>query len=467
MDLHDLTALEQADAIRRREISSVELTRHYLERSHRHNDTVGAFALLVGERAIAQAQRADAAAAAGEPLPVLHGVVVPVKDLNRVAGVRTRFGSRVVDVVPDVDDDVVAAVRLGGTVMTGKTTTPEFGLPAYTESDIGPYARTPWDLARGAGGSSGGAAAAVAAGLAPVAHGSDGGGSIRIPASSCGLVGVKPSRGLVPNGPLPEHPSRLGVHGVLARTVADAAALLGVLAGRDRQYLDEIFAGRHGDPDALRPSHPLVVGRYRTPVITETGLDDEVHAAYEEAGDLLASLGHRIVEVDVPMPRHAVPHFEDVWASIAAGIPLSAQQEADVRPLTRWLRERGRSLSAEQVARALDEMARYGRQALAATAHVDVVLTPTLARVPARVGSIRDDDDPAADFEEQKRFTPYTSPYNITGQPAASLPLHWTSAGLPVGVQLVGRPMRETTLLGLAAHVERERPWAHRHPEVW
>ena len=210
-----------------------------------------------------------------------------------------------------------------------------------------------------------------------------------------------------------------------------------------------------------------MVGRYRTPVITETGLDDEVHAAYEEAGDLLASLGHRIVEVDVPMPRHAVPHFEDVWASIAAGIPLSAQQEADVRPLTRWLRERGRSLSAEQVARALDEMARYGRQALAATAHVDVVLTPTLARVPARVGSIRDDDDPAADFEEQKRFTPYTSPYNITGQPAVSLPLHWTSAGLPVGVQLVGRPMRETTLLGLAAHVERERPWAHRHPEVW
>ena len=135
---------------------------------------------------------------------MLHGVVVPVKDLNQVRGVRTRFGSLTVDVVSSVDDDVVAELRRGNTVMTGKTTTPEFGLPAYTESDIGPYARTPWDLTRGAGGSSGGAAAAVAAGLAPVAQGSDGGGSIRIPASVCGLVGIKPSRGLISNGPMPD-----------------------------------------------------------------------------------------------------------------------------------------------------------------------------------------------------------------------------------------------------------------------
>ena len=148
---------------------------------------------------------------------------------------RTRFGSLAVDVVSSVDDDVVAELRRGNTVMTGKTTTPEFGLPAYTESDIGPYARTPWDLTRGAGGSSGGAAAAVAAGLAPVAQGSDGGGSIRIPASVCGLVGIKPTRGLVSNGPMPDGLGRLGVQGVLARTVADAAALLGVLAGRGRR----------------------------------------------------------------------------------------------------------------------------------------------------------------------------------------------------------------------------------------
>ena len=163
MPLHDLTALEQAGAIRRGEVTSVELTRHYLERSHRLNDTVGAFALITDDLALEQAAEADrlVAQSHGEGLPVLHGVVVPIKDLNQVRGVRTRFGSAAVDVVSEVDDDVVTRLRDGNTVMTGKTTTPEFGLPAYTESDIGPYARTPWDLARGAGGSSGGAAAAV------------------------------------------------------------------------------------------------------------------------------------------------------------------------------------------------------------------------------------------------------------------------------------------------------------------
>jgi amidase len=461
VQLHDLTALEQATAIRRGEVSSVELARHYLERSHRMNDQVGAFALLTDDLALEQAAAADRAVAeADDPstLPVLHGVVVPVKDLNRVAGVRTRYGSAAVDVVAHEDDDIVAELRRGGTVMTGKTTTPEFGLPAYTESDIGPYARTPWDLARGAGGSSGGAAAAVASGLAPVAHGSDGGGSIRIPASVCGLVGLKPSRDLVSNGPLPEGPGRLGVHGALARTVADAAALLGVLAGRDDHYVREL----------REPSSSLLVGRYCEPVIADTAAHDEALLAYEEASVLLESLGHRVVDVPKPLPLEAVPHFELVWAAGAAGIPIPASREADLRPLTRWLRERGRAVTADQLQEALDLMAEHAARALAETARLDVILTPTLAEVPAHVGAIRDDDDPAADFEAQKRFTPYTSPYNMTGQPAVSLPLHWTGdPGLPVGVQLVARPMHESVLLGLAAQLEAARPWAHRHPEVW
>ncbi len=470
MALHDLTALEQAAAVRSGDVSSAELTRHYLDRSHRLNDAVGAFALLTDELALRQADAADAAVRAaddGERLPVLHGVVVPIKDLNVVAGVRTRFGSLAVDVVADYDDDVVVALRTGGTVMSGKTTTPEFGLPAYTESDIGPYARTPWDLTRGAGGSSGGAAAAVAAGLASAAQGSDGGGSIRIPASACGLVGVKPSRGLVPSGPMPDHPSGLGVQGTLTRTVADAAALLGVMVGRDRAYLEAIYDGPLGDADALRPLAPLLVGRYRTPVIAAVDLDPEVVRAFDDASLVLESLGHQVVEVEVPMPRHAVPHFEDVWSSIAAGIPIPPERERLLRPLTRWLRERGRALTPVQVRAALDAMAAYGEQALERTAHLDVVLTPSLAQLPAPVGAIRDDDDPAGDFDAQKQFTPFTSPYNITGQPAISLPVHWTPDGLPVGVQLVGRPMHEQTVLALAAHVERARPWAHRHPEAW
>ncbi len=457
MQLHDLTALEQAAAIRRREISSVELTRHYLDRSHALNEAVGAFATFTDELALEQAAEADRLAAADESvLPVLHGVVVPVKDLNQVRGVRTRFGTRVVDIVSDIDDDVVGELRRGNTVMTGKTTTPEFGLPAYTESDIGPYARTPWDLTRGAGGSSGGAAAAVAAGLAPVAQGSDGGGSIRIPASVCGLVGVKPSRGLVSNGPMPDGPGRLGVQGVLARTVEDAAALLGVLTGTDDAYLR-----------GLREPGSLLIGRYHQPVIAETDVHPQALAAFEAASALLESLGHRLVDVDVPVPLDAVPSFELVWAAGAAGIPIPSDREADLRPLTRWLRERGRALSDADLQDALDHMAHHAERALAQSAHLDIVLTPTLAEVPALVGTIRDDEDPEADFEAQKRFTPYTSPYNMTGQPAVSLPLHWTDDGLPVGIQLASRPMHESILMSLAAQLERARPWAHRHPEVW
>jgi amidase len=459
VELHDLTALEQAAAIREGRISSVELTRHYLARSHALNEAVGAFAAFTDDLALEQAARADQlvrAASEADRLGVLHGVVVPVKDLNQVRGVPVRFGSVTVDVVATVDDDVVALMRDAHTVMTGKTTTPEFGLPAYTESEIGPYARTPWDLTRGAGGSSGGAAAAVAAGLAPVAQGSDGGGSIRIPASVCGLVGVKSSRGLVSNGPLPDGPGGLGVQGALARTVSDAAALLGVMTGTDDAYVR-----------ALREPASLLIGRYSQPVIAETAVHPDVLAAFEKATDLLASLGHRIVDVDVPLPLDAVPHFELVWAAGAAGIPVPADREGDLRPLTRWLRERGRALEPGDLERALDLMAAHATRALDETAHLDIVLTPSLADIPALVGGIRNDVDPAADFEAQKRFTPYTSPYNMTGQPAVSLPLYWTSDGLPVGIQLVARPLHEAMLLSLAAQLESARPWAHRYPEVW
>ena len=203
--LHDLTALEQATAIRTGEISSVELAEHYLARTEALNDTVGAFITVTPEIALEQARAADAEVrdvVDREDLPVLHGVVVPVKDLNFQAGVRCTLGSRAYDMTPFGDDNVVIRMKQGNLVMTGKTNTPEFGLPCYTENDVAPPARTPWDLTRSAGGSSGGAAAAVAAGLAAAAHGSDGGGSIRIPASVCGLVGIKTSRGRISNGPL-------------------------------------------------------------------------------------------------------------------------------------------------------------------------------------------------------------------------------------------------------------------------
>ena len=460
MELHDLTAIEQAHAIRTGEVSSRELVEHYLARMDRLNEIVGAFVTITADLAREQADRADQQVAAGDAdLSVLHGVVVPVKDLHLYAGVRVRFGTQVKDLVAPVDEFVAERLRLAGTVMTGKTSTPEFGLPAYTEPEVGPWARTPWDLTRSAGGSSGGAAAAVAAGLAPIAHGSDGGGSIRIPASSCGLVGLKTSRGLLPNGPMPEGPGRLGVQGPLARTVADAAALLDVMAASlpTATYLAAI-----DDPPAS-----LLIGRYATPVIAETQVHAEALAAYELASSILEGLGHRLVDLDVPLPLHAVPHFELVWAAGAAGVPLDPAEEGQVRPLTRWLRERGKQLSAEDVAEAVRYMQQHAQAALDASTHVDLILTPTLADLPSLIGSIRNDDDPAADFEAQKRFTPFTSPYNMTGQPAISLPVHWTNDGLPVGIQLVGRPMQEALVLRVAAQVERAHPWAHRHPEVW
>jgi amidase len=295
--------------------------------------------------------------------------------------------------------------------------------------------------------------------LAPVAHGSDGGGSIRIPASSCGLVGLKTSRDLLPNGPMPEGPGRLGVQGPLARTVADAAALLDVMAATspEESYLRAI--------DEDPPS--LLIGRYSTPVIAETDVHEESLRAFEDASTLLESLGHRLVDIEVPVPMDAIPHFELVWAAGAAGIPVDPDLEGQLRPLTRWLRERGRALTPQEYADAIAYMQQHAEAALRASAHVDLVLTPTLAELPSLIGAIRNDDDPAADFEAQKRFTPFTSPYNMTGQPAVSLPLHWTDDGLPVGVQVVGRPMEEAIVLRVSAQLERARPWAHRHPEVW
>ena len=460
MELHDLSAVEQARAIRSGGISARELADHYLARIERLNDVVGAFVTLTPDLARDQADAADRRAASGEPpLSGLDGVVVPVKDLHFYEGVRIRFGTPVLDVVAPMDEFVAGRLRAAGTVMPGKTTTPEFGLPAYTAPEVGPWARTPWDLTRSAGGSSGGAAAAVAAGLAPVAHGSDGGGSIRIPASSCGLVGLKTSRDLLPNGPLPEGPGRLGVQGPLARSVADAAALLDVMAASapDRTYLAAL---------ATEPG-PLRIGRYATAVIADTPVHAECLVAWERASAALAALGHEIVDIEIPLPLHAVPHFELVWAAGAAGIPLDPSVEPQLRPLTRWLRERGRALSDADVAEAIAFMAEHAGLALASSAHVDLVLTPTLADLPAPIGSIRNDDDPTADFEAQKRFTPFTSPYNMTGQPAISLPVHWTDEGLPVGVQLVGRPLEEALVLRVAAQPERALPWSHRHPEVW
>src|SRR4051812_17483064 len=465
-DVHDLTALEQGALVRRGEVSPRELVDHYLDRIERLDD-VGAFVTVTPERARAAADAVRVPAeGAGSPLA---GVPTAIKDLNLTAGVRTTFGSAAfANFVPDVSDAVTLALEAAGMVSLGKTNTPEFGSPCYTEPDVAPPAVTPWDRTRTAGGSSGGAAAAVAAGLVPLAQGSDGGGSIRIPASCCGLVGLKPTRGRISGYPAYGDPVGLATAGPIARTVRDAAALLDVLAGR-----------RVGDPAWAPPPSGtflaacdrepgrLRVARFVEPLITHTPVDPQCVRAWEDASRLLESLGHDVVDVAAPLPRDAVPVFETCWAVLTALAVVPPDREHLLRPLTRWLSDRGRAVSGPEFGLAIAAMRRHAADALTALAAYDVVLTPTLAAPPLPVGAMRDDDDPAADFEAQKAFTPWTSAWNVTGMPAVSLPLHWTPEGLPVGVMLAARPAEEELLLALSAQVEAAAPWSDRRPPGW
>ena len=467
-DLHDLTALEQGAAVRAGQVSPTELVEHYLERVGRLDQSLGAFVTVTPERA-----RAAAAAPpdlAGGPLA---GVPTAIKDLNATAGVRTTFGSALfADFVPDYSDELVLRIEAAGMVSLGKTNTPEFGSPCYTEPDpeiCGP-AVSPWDTSRMAGGSSGGAAAAVAGGLVPVAQGSDGGGSIRIPASCCGLVGLKPTRGRISSSPMYGEITGLATAGPLARTVRDAAALLDVMAGR--AVGDPFWAPAEAEPFLAacdREPGRLRIARFADPVIAETTVDPASLQAWEEASRLLESLGHDVVDVEPPMPRDAVPVFETSWAVLTAlsTVNLDANSKARLRPLTRWLGAWGERISGPQFGLALGELRRVAAATLAVVAPYDAVLTPTLASLPLPVGALRDDDDPAADFEAQKRFTPWTSMWNVTGSPAVSLPLHHSVDGLPVGVMLAGRPGEEAGLLALSAQVEAAQPWHDRHPPCW
>jgi len=472
-----MTALEQAAAIRDGQLSPVRITDHYLDRIGRLNAETGAFYTVTAELAREQAAAAEKLAAesrrAGDQagaLPPLTGVPIPIKDLNMVAGVRMTMGcSLLAENVATEDDYVVAELRKAGIVITGKTATPEFGLPCYTETKIGPPARTPWDLSRSAGGSSGGAAAAVAAGLAPAAQGSDGGGSIRIPSSVCGLFGIKPSRGRISGGPLMPDLSGLSTDGPIARTVADAAMLLDVMTCSypgDMYVLPPLPAGESFLGHARREPGQLRIGRSLTHVVPGAEVHQDCVAAYEDASNLLAQLGHVVEDVELPFGSDAVPMFELLWYSMSTLAPIDPAQEGELLPLTRYLRSRGAKVTAGELIYAQAYLQSVMRPALALLNGYDAFLSPTLASPPVPVGYF-DEVEPAENFERQKRFTPYTALYNISGQPAVNLPLYWNAQGLPIGVMLAGRLGDEATLISLSAQIEAARPWRDRHPAIW
>jgi amidase len=380
------------------------------------------------------------------------------------------FGSTIfADNVVDQDDFVVAALRAAGIVITGKTATPEFGLPCYTETRIGPPARTPWDLSRSAGGSSGGAAAAVATGLAPAAQGSDGGGSIRIPASVCGLFGLKPTRGRISRGPLLPDLSGLSIDGPITRTVADAALLLDAMTVNvlgDMYTLPPLPAGETFLGHAQREPGRLRIGRSLQHAVEGAEVHPDCITAYEEASALLADLGHEVEDVIMPFGPDVVPMFEILWYAMATLAPLDPAQEEQLLPITSYLRGRGKEVRAPDLLFAQAYLQAVTRGALEALNGYDAVLSPTLAAPPVPVGYF-DEVDPAENFERQKRFTPYTALYNVSGQPAVNLPLHWNAEGLPIGVMLAGRMGEEATLISLSAQIEAARPWKDLHPPIW
>ncbi|WP_420174304.1 amidase [Luteococcus sp. OSA5] len=461
--IHELAALELADAVRRRELSALEIAVHTLERAEDLSPRVGAFSHLAHEHALGRAATLDARPDLAADGP-LRGVPCPVKDLTMVKGLPFEAGSVVMrGQLAPIDDGITTLLHEAGTVMVGKTATPEFGLPCYTEPEGAPAARTPWDLTRSAGGSSGGAAAAVAAGIVPIAHGSDGGGSIRIPASACGLVGLKPSRGRVSPGPHGTDGVALATHGVLTRTVRDTAAGLDVLRPH---WPGDGFLLPDPASDFLtaveQPPPSLRIGVLTTP----TNVDAPVHPACLRAVDhavrLLESLGHRLGEAPAPYAAQKWATFIDLWSVMALSAPVPPDQEQRLRPLTRWLRELGREVTGLRHATAIGAAQQLTREAALAWQDFDVVLTPTLAQPPSPVGGLRDDADPEQDFWGQTRFTPWTSTANLCGRPSISLPLYREvvdGVELPIGVMLTGRLGREEVLLRLAAQLEEADPW--------
>lgn len=464
-ELHHLTATEQLDWLRRGEVTPAELAEHYLARIERLDAGLGAFVTVTADAARA---RAAEVAELSHALPI-WGMPFADKDLVARAGVPTRYGSRArASYVPETSDELARVLDAAGGVSLGKTSAPEFGFPSYTEPVAGPVARNPYDPGLGAGGSSGGAAVAVAAGLLPFAPGSDGGGSVRIPAAATGLVGLKPSRGRVPalSGSL----AGLVVAGPLARTVADAALLLDALAAPSPFATEppEWDGGAYLNA-AVRGEGRYTIGVTRnTPWAAEHDirLDPAAEEALAVAIRELDAVGHGIEELAFdPEPGYA-DAFRTVWQSGAAALPLDDADLDLVEPLTRWLVETGRRVGAGRLAEALSWLSGFERRFIARAGTVDVVLTPGMALTPRPIGWY-DAEDGERNFAQQVLYTPYTSMVNVAGLPAIALPVHATAEGIPMGVQLIGRPGREDVLLAVGAQLERRLHWERRHPPVW
>src|SRR5215471_14741122 len=441
------SALEQSAAVRRREVTARELVDRYLERIERLNPLLNAFWLTTPDLARRQAEQP------GQGL--LSGAPTSVKDLSAMAGYPLTFGSRAFeDNVAQVDSFVVSRMKAAGCPILGRTTTPEFGSRPVTEFGLHGAARNPWNPDHTPGGSSGGAAAALAAGLCAWSHGTDGGGSVRIPASCCGLVGLKPSRGRISPGPLVgEGWAGLSTQGVLTRTVSDAAAALDALAGHLPG--DPYWAEPEGSYLEARPPARLRVGFQAT---ADCGVNPEIEALVRRTAGELAGLGHHVEEggpetgAFLDAMRLIVTSGTATYAVADTAVldPINAQMMGAA----------GRATAADYVL-AVNTIRNHSRVVVSFWDEHDILVTPTLTQPAHPIGYFADAEHALARTFEWINFT---YPYNCTGQPAISLPLGMSADGLPLGVQLVGPPRGEMLLFGVAAQLEAVMPWKDRRP---
>lgn len=463
-DLAFTPALEQARLIRQKEISPLELVELYLKRIEQLNPRLGSFITVAAEQAIADAKaKTEQLANHNGDLPPFWGVPISIKDLNSVEGMPCTYGLSVLKKrIATEDDGLVKRIKQAGFIILGKTTTPEMGLFPYSEPPGFPPARNPWNLEYTPGGSSGGAAAAIAAGLCAVAQGSDGGGSVRGPAFCCGLVGIKPSRGRISMAPMGDRLNGIATNGPLGRTVADTAALLDVMAG----YVP-------GDPYWLPDPHasfqsmantsptPLKI-RYVTAISPVGEADSSCKQAVIDIAHLLESLGHQVEPGDFPDLSALIEPFTTIWQAVLdeAKVP-----EFVLGKTSRWLRTRARFASCGKYLRSVSQMQLISRQIVESFQDIDVLLMPVYMHPTIRIGEWAT-LKPAKTLEKIIQWIAPCPPFNASGQPAIALPSGFAPNGLPLGVQLVGKPADEARLVALAAQIEAAQPWSHHRPAI-
>jgi len=458
-----------AAAIRARTLSPVEIVDAVLARIERLNPRLNAYLTVDVDGARAAARAAEAAVMRGDELPPLHGLPVPIKDLEPVAGLRCTYGSKFyADNIADIDGIVPERVKAAGGIVIGKTNTSHYGYRDTSDNLIGPPCRNPWRLDRTSGGSSGGAASAVAAGLGAIAHGSDGAGSIRIPAAFCGVFGLKPSLGRVPLWPTTDIWAARGHNGPIARTVADAALLLGALAGPDARDPLSIDAPPEDYAAAIRDPVPALRG-LRVAWSADFGyaaLDPEVRRLTTSAAERFASLGAHVESVDPGWddPRDAATIIWQVAFAARLGERYAAEP-GWFEPELAGMIEAGRRVSAMELGRAMLARTTFHGQVQRFFDGYDLLLTP---QMPAGAWPIEGPPGAIGGKPTPGMFDrlPFTFPFNLTGHPAASLPCGFTSDGLPAALQIVGRWHADTLVLQAAAAFEQAAPWAELRPSL-